>query len=279
MVSTNELISLLLVEDDENDRRIITDVLRRCDRALLPQVGIAVVESLAEAVSVEVMPDLVLLDLNLPDSWGLETFEKVHAHLTDVPIVVLSNLDAHDLMSAGAEDVLGKDVLVADVLCRVVHHAVSRSRLRRRLAELSDEQEVLRIEASLQPPTTGPSAQPVGTPELGDAQPIIAGQIQNLLADVIELRLEERVFAEERGAAIQLRAIADHLGLLQAGPRDVVRIYSDVMAEATATLPYSRRRAFVSEGRLVLVELLGLLVAHYRRHAVGLRRAPSAHTW
>ena len=56
--------------------------------------------------------DIILLDLSLPDSRGLETFFVMHANANDVPIVVLSGYDdettAVKAVQAGAQDYLGQ---------------------------------------------------------------------------------------------------------------------------------------------------------------------------
>lgn len=76
--------------------------------------------------------DVVLLDLNLPDSRGLETFIKVSQHSPDVPIVVLTG--EHDestgllAVRQGAEDYLIKQQFAEDRLCRALQFAVARHR-------------------------------------------------------------------------------------------------------------------------------------------------------
>lgn len=75
--------------------------------------------------------DLVLLDLELPDSNGIETFHHVHG-ATDLPIVVLTaeaNLYKRiETISAGAQDCIYKAELTHDVLLRSIRFAVERHR-------------------------------------------------------------------------------------------------------------------------------------------------------
>ena len=65
-------------------------------------------------------PGLVLLDLSLPDSHGLETFAKVYAHSPKVPIIVLTGNDdqtvALSAVKAGAQDYLVKGKLDRELL-------------------------------------------------------------------------------------------------------------------------------------------------------------------
>jgi diguanylate cyclase (GGDEF)-like protein len=75
---------------------------------------------------------LVLLDLSLPDSFGLETFSRVYAHSPMVPIIVLTgNDDQNTALSAvkgGAQDYLVKGRLDRELLLRSMHYSIERKR-------------------------------------------------------------------------------------------------------------------------------------------------------
>ena len=85
--------------------------------------------------------DLVLLDLNLPDSQGIATFERAYAFAPDVPIVVLTELDDEEValgtVQGGAQDYLVKGQVSQDLLRRSVRYAVERHRLSSALRSLS----------------------------------------------------------------------------------------------------------------------------------------------
>ena len=76
--------------------------------------------------------DIVLLDLNLPDSRGLETFATIHAQAPEVPIVVLTGQDDETLgelaVETGAQDYLVKQQLDTSKLPRVLKYALARHR-------------------------------------------------------------------------------------------------------------------------------------------------------
>src|SRR3990170_4466073 len=75
---------------------------------------------------------LVLLDLSLPDSFGLETFAKVYAHAPTVPIIVLTGNDdqtvALSAVKGGAQDYLVKSRLDRELLLRSMHYSIERKR-------------------------------------------------------------------------------------------------------------------------------------------------------
>ena len=85
--------------------------------------------------------DLVLLDLELPDSHGMVTFERTYAFAPDVPIIVLTEEDDETLamstVQGGAQDYLVKQELSGGLLARAVRHAIERHRLLSALRSLS----------------------------------------------------------------------------------------------------------------------------------------------
>lgn len=85
--------------------------------------------------------DAVLLDLDLPDSKGMVTFERTFAFAPDVPIIVLADEADEDLavstVQGGAQDYLVKGELQPLVLARAIRHAIERHRLLSALRSLS----------------------------------------------------------------------------------------------------------------------------------------------
>ena len=124
-------IKILLVEDNLEYAHLI--------RAMVSGVGgtgfeLAHVERLSEALKYisEQSWDVVLLDLSLPDSHGLDTVVKVQAHAPNVPIVVLTGLDDEALaikaMQEGAQDYLVKGQVNGNLLRRSIRYAIERKR-------------------------------------------------------------------------------------------------------------------------------------------------------
>lgn len=90
--------------------------------------------------------DEVLLDLYLPDSSGLATFQEVHRLASDVPIVVLSGLDdervAVQAVREGAQDYLVKGAVDGAVLLRSIRYAIERHETQKHWRELSLEDDL-----------------------------------------------------------------------------------------------------------------------------------------
>jgi two-component system, cell cycle response regulator len=85
--------------------------------------------------------DIVLLDLALPDSEGLVTFERCYAFAPDVPIIVLTSMDDEgagvSTVQGGAQDYLVKALVDGNVLVRSIRYAIERHRLLAALRSLS----------------------------------------------------------------------------------------------------------------------------------------------
>ncbi len=125
--------TVLLVEDSRTDARLITKML-----AAAPGKG-PVVESV-NTLSAGLQRlsaggvDIVLLDLNLPDSHGLDTVRSATAHAPDLPIVVLTSSNDETLaakaVGEGAQDYLVKGQVDSAHLLRAMRYAIERKRAR-----------------------------------------------------------------------------------------------------------------------------------------------------
>jgi len=85
--------------------------------------------------------DIVLLELDLPDSRGLDTFDRIQTQSPAVPVILLTSLYdewiALQLVRRGAQDYILKGELHGKFLQRVIRHAIERQRMCSRLINLS----------------------------------------------------------------------------------------------------------------------------------------------
>jgi diguanylate cyclase (GGDEF)-like protein len=94
------------------------------------------------------MPNLqvILLDLNLPDSAGLETVQKAHDIFDGTPIIVLTGLDNETLslaaIQSGAQDYLVKNQVDANQLFKTIMYALKRHQALSKINEVSEKQKV-----------------------------------------------------------------------------------------------------------------------------------------
>lgn len=139
----NEPADVLLIEDNPGD----ADLVRmRLIEGSTP-VNVNCVNRLADALATldAKPPSVVLLDLNLPDSHGPETFRKILAKAPDVPVVILSGLEDESLavtaIHQGVQDYLVKGDMTSRNLERSVRYAMERQSLLRSL-EMSRKQQL-----------------------------------------------------------------------------------------------------------------------------------------
>jgi sigma-B regulation protein RsbU (phosphoserine phosphatase) len=148
-----ERVCILLVEDDPDDVYVMRNLLG--DRWDGP-FELHNVELLSAAIQrcQEDRFDVVLLDLGLPDSSGLETFYSLYAYANDVPIVVLSGYDdertAIQAVQAGAQDYLVKGQLTDHLLVRSIRYAIERSRRYHAEEAMRDTSEEFRAAGEIQ---------------------------------------------------------------------------------------------------------------------------------
>jgi serine phosphatase RsbU (regulator of sigma subunit) len=151
-----EEISVLLVEDDEGDARLVEDELAE----RLPRAAIARSRSLQEArTALEGEVDCVLLDLGLPDALGIDAVAQLRSDGPSVPLIVLTGLDDEAAgvaaVEAGAQDYLVKGHVNGDQLARSIQYAIGRRQAEEAARELllADAQahEVARLEKGLAP--------------------------------------------------------------------------------------------------------------------------------
>ena len=115
---------ILVVEDNERNMKLFRDVLLATGhRALEASTGGQAVE-----LATEHTPDLVLMDIQLPDIGGIEALRRLRAddRTASVPVVALTAQamegDRERFLAAGFDGYLSKPVNVADLIATVKHY-------------------------------------------------------------------------------------------------------------------------------------------------------------
>jgi len=135
-----ECFNVLLVDDDAGDRQLVKLALARSSNQV--KFDLAVAETLSEGIDrlSNEKYDIVLLDLGLPDSSGMNTVEKARDASPGVPIVVLTGLADEDraleAIKLGAEDYLVKGKPLEYALIRIIRYTIQRKRAEQNLAKL-----------------------------------------------------------------------------------------------------------------------------------------------
>ena len=122
-------ISVLLVEDNPIHARLLQGLLS--DRSD-PAFAVEAVDHLEGGIQLLSTGsfDAVLLDLVLPDSQEMATFERVKEAAPDMPVLVLTGLDdeglAEEAVAAGAREYLVKTQIDGESLARSLQAAISK---------------------------------------------------------------------------------------------------------------------------------------------------------
>lgn len=148
-VNAKPPIRVLLIEDNQADVVLVRETLRG---AAPNDFEFTSVDRLEQGVSLLAGQtfDIVLLDLTLPDSFGIETFDRLRAQ-ADIPIVVLSG-NANDQLALeslkrGAQDYLVKGSVSGEMLVRLLRYAITRYRMKSDL--LASEQRLRMLSEQL----------------------------------------------------------------------------------------------------------------------------------
>lgn len=137
----SDTIRVLLVEDDDGVALLLQKMLSgwRYGAFNNRRAG-NLAAALRDVAQGEI--DLVLLDLGLPDSRGLDTFLRMRAALALTPIIVLTGTDDEELatrtLQQGAQDYIVKGQVDGMSLARAIRYAVERCRVQQALAEEHD---------------------------------------------------------------------------------------------------------------------------------------------
>lgn len=123
-------LRILVVEDDAGDVLLLKEALKHA----YSHFEFLHVKTVAEAADTlhRYRPDVVILDLSLPDGVGVEVVHKMHACAMQIPIVVLTGRDDEAMalicLHAGAQEFLSKSSLKSVALRRSIAYALSRQR-------------------------------------------------------------------------------------------------------------------------------------------------------
>ena len=123
---------LLLVEDNQGDARLLREMLN--ERSLNgTEVSHVTTMNDAESHLGRHAVDIIVLDLGLPDTQGVESIRRAHAAAPRVPLVVLTGLDDESLaaqaLQEGAQDYLLKGQIDARGLLRSLRYATERKNM------------------------------------------------------------------------------------------------------------------------------------------------------
>lgn len=224
--------------------------------------------------------DALLLSLNAPDSQAMETLQSFQQQFPYLPIVVLTDSKDETLrvqcLQLGAQGYLVKDQIDSKLLVYSLRLAIEQKRelevLQQNQLKRLQEQEILGLKHIADTAKTQITAKLFGLSLLRESSPEIFQEIVQQYGELMDLSMEQRAYKVEHNISEQLRNMGEQLGFLKASPRDVVDIHTEVLKDKTQKSNPIKAQAYVSEGRLMVLELMGYLASYYRKYFIGLSK-------
>ncbi len=142
MTSTENLIRVLLIEDDEEDYMLTRDYLKEADSE---RFSVAWAQSMKSGLEILTKQkfDAVLLDLSLPDAQRLDGFRELRRRFPRLPIIILTGLADEDTgtkaVHEGAQDYIIKRDLDGTLLHHALRYAIERKKTADQLHEYADQ--------------------------------------------------------------------------------------------------------------------------------------------
>lgn len=154
-MTTCEKVHVLLIEDDEDMAELIQAYLASIHRFSFTIQHVDTLELGQEYLQVKQASEdpcsIILLDLNLPDSNGIDTFKSIIGQFPNTPIILMTNLDNEELalkaVRLGAQDYLVKSEIDANLLYHSIRYAIERNHVEVALRE-SEERYTLAIKGA-----------------------------------------------------------------------------------------------------------------------------------
>lgn len=272
-------IKILVVEDSSSDLKIIEELFSDSGDV---EFSIEQSNRLSDAISLLETSsyDAILLDLGLPDSQGVNTFIELHSVAPEVPVLILSgNEDPNTGLNAirsGAEDYLAKKTIQSKLLQNSVKYAIARNQVRKEKdaeeKHQANEREMQEIHRLSTPPPTTITARIYSGSPLKESAPNEFNAALAEYLDVLDLALENRAFKMDTNLPERFRELGLQLGFMRSGPRDVIEIHTNALKKRIQGVPPLKAAAYLEEGRICVLELMGYLTSYYRNFYTATQR-------
>jgi DNA-binding NarL/FixJ family response regulator len=274
----NHRCQVLLIEDESEEIEYFRRLLSKAKSSSFKQgFEIIVAQSLKDGLQQLSLNDVdvIFLDLTLTDSRGIKTLTQMLEAAPNLPIIVYTILDEAAGVKAlelGAIGYLHKTEIDTNLLVYAIRSAIERQQqlniLKQQQAE-EHKMEFEQLEAFIVSASSNVNLS--GLESLRESKPDIFAELVQNYSEIMDLALEEKAYKVEHNISDKLTALARQLGFMQATPKDTIEIHTAVLKEKTDRSS-KKYQVYASEGRLILLQLMGYLTAYYRKYFIGLNQ-------
>ncbi|MDH4128401.1 MAG: response regulator [Spirochaetota bacterium] len=268
----SEIINVLLIDDNPNSTLAIQNLFRELKDENFRLKNIENIENIDNVFNLLINNefDLLLLGISIPSRNTINFIKKLHSQIPNLAIIVLTDFDdkdfALDIVKKGAQDYLPKDKLNSKILSRMIKYSIERKRIEQEyLRQLERQKEEIHFLEKLY---SMPEA--YSNKSFYDKEPIriamleIFNELVQHYGDAIDIALERRSYKLDTNISEKLQFIGNQMGFLKATPRDIIELHTIAIKDKIRKVNYAKSKAYIEEGRLMILELMGYLAMYYR---------------
>ncbi len=258
----------------------------RLQRALSAGEGAAIVKSatfddFAAALGSDAL-DLLFVDVQAAGADWPDKIVMLWSQAPDVPIIAIIPASKEALailaLQAGAQDCVSEPEIEGAGFSRTARYAIERSRflVQRDVAhhQRTRDREIGALNAMNSQHALTVTRRSFGLMPFQQSEPDEFQQLVVRYGGLLDRALLGTSGRDYDQLDAELDEIANRLGLYGAGPRDAVDLHKAAMIDRLEAELARKSRAYIGEGRLLLIQLMGHLVSHYRRLSWGRGTVP-----
>ena len=264
-----EFIKVLLVEDNPGDARLVEIALSEPGPVEFKLERVGLLSAALRRLEKEEF-NIMLLDLSLPDSQGMDTVTAVREQHQEVPIVVLTGLDdeskALGALRTGAQDYLVKGTATGETLRRTIRYAIERRKI---LADLNNvrgsditSSEALNIVRNNLLNLVDAETSPFCSTDNGNE--MLRNRMPRFMDDISEIyseHLAQYVNGKKSGGEkVNIETLVERLADKKLGAQDVLEIHLNAMERLCSNGNSDLNKMLALKGPFAVLEVMGRLV-------------------
>lgn len=264
-------IRILLIEDNTTDVLLLTENLQEIKNETFSIHAVATLNLALVAHKTDEF-DIVIMDLNLPDSVGLDTFVNFRKHAGNTPVILLTSVESYELglaaVKMGAQDFMVKHHVQPNLLSHAIRYAIERSQLQDQIEKPPQpepgQQELKILEEMLSSKHTSNASEFDSAPSLRASNPQLFASIVQIYQTVLSQGTVSQTLRVDTIMMSNLHVLGDELGRSNSDFRDILDIHTQALRQALASFSEEDSQKLLPGSRVAVLSLMGHLSEFYR---------------